>query len=116
MKLVQTSDLFIKLFKDVVNKLVTGNMQEHLQDDLARSQLTKLKRQAWKDRGEIKYMAITGKAEIRRGSFLLYAGLGACLPGIFWMSGLLKSFLTSIEQEFHELSKLLALYSRRKSL
>ena len=34
MKLVQTSDLFIKLFKDVVNKLATGNMQEHLQDDL----------------------------------------------------------------------------------
>ena len=34
MKLVQTSDLYIKLFKDVVNKLATGNMQEHLQDDL----------------------------------------------------------------------------------
>ena len=34
MKLVQTSDLFIKLFKDVVNKLATGNMQEHLQDNL----------------------------------------------------------------------------------
>ena len=34
MKLVDTSDLFIKLFKDVVNKLATGDMQEHIQDGL----------------------------------------------------------------------------------
>ena len=80
MKLVQTSDLFIKLFKDVVNKLVTGNMQEHLQDDLARSQLTKLKRQAWKDRGEIKYMAITGIGRNSQGEFSIIRGSAGMPP------------------------------------